>query len=206
MTFKFIKRQYLLLFLILTIALTNYQFARLIQRVILFLFPSFSYTWSLSLPWILVGIVLSVWTLPSSGLKILLSRIKKNWLHLLAYSLIVCSGLGLFYIFGITKYFHSVKNPFIFFIITPVAEELIFRGWIYGQLEKIKISPILGSSILFGLHHLQYFRYIPTPFAIFQVVYTFILGLLLGKMRGKSGSVYLSIAMHILINWFTVNF
>jgi len=200
-----IKKHHYLLF-ILFIALTNYQIAKLFQRLILNFFPSFSYVWSISLPWVLLGVILCISTLPSPGIKNQLKLLKENWSSLFLYSLAVCVGLLIFYLLGVTKYFHSVKNPIIFFIFTPIAEELIFRGWIYDQLEKMKLNSILGSSVLFGLHHLQYFRYIPTPFAIFQVSYTFVLGLLFGKIRQKSGGIYLSIALHMLINWFSVSF
>ena len=43
-------------------------------------------------------------------------------------------------------------------IIAPIAEEIVFRGWLYGKLrQKIHLLPaILLTSILFGFLHGQW--------------------------------------------------
>ena len=43
-------------------------------------------------------------------------------------------------------------------IVAPVAEELIFRGWIYGKMRKVVNAPvaILLVSVLFGVMHGQW--------------------------------------------------
>lgn len=135
------------------------------------------------------------------------SYVRKNIKQIFAYTLLVIVGLALFVAFGVTPYFHSLKYPFIFFMITPIAEELIFRGWIYDWSSKIvKLSPVLITALLFGLHLWQYFGYRIVPFAIFQISYTFMLGLLFGKIREKSGNIYLSVLLHVLINYVSYNF
>lgn len=190
----------------LIIALSNYQLAKLAQQLILFFLPGFSYIWSLSLPWLMIGF-LPILFLKLNVFSISLPYLRKNIKEICIYVLLVIAGLALFVNLGVTSYFHAVKYPFIFFIITPIVEELIFRGWLYDWTKKrFRSSPVLVTAILFGLHHLQYFGFRITPFAVFQVAYTFILGLLFGKIRAKSGSVYLSILLHILINYVSCSF
>ncbi|HAU99149.1 MAG: Abortive infection protein [Microgenomates group bacterium GW2011_GWF2_45_18] len=197
---KALFQKYLIVLIILIVTLTNYQLAKHTQQFILRAFPSFSYMWSLSLPWIAIGIIPFLW-ISRKGFSLDCRYIQKNIRSLLFYSLLLGLGLGLFIALRFSSSFHAVKYPFIFSVITPIVEELIFRGWIYSVVEKhMKIHPVLGSAVLFGLHHLQYFAYRFTPFAIFQIVYTFFLGLILGKMRQKSGSIYFSTFSHMIIN------
>lgn len=192
--------------LILAIALSDYQLTKLGQRFILFLSPNFSYIWSLSLPWLMIGVA-PILACRSDIFVVDFSYVRKNIKQIFAYTLFVIVGLALFVGLGITSYFHFVKYPFIFFIITPIAEELIFRGWMYDWLNKIvRLSPVLITALLFGLHHWQYFSYRIVPFAIFQISYTFILGLFFGKIREKSGNIYLSVLLHVLINYVSYSF
>ena len=201
-----IKRWQFSIGFILLIALTNYQFAKLIQRITLHFFPSFSYQLALIIPWFLIAIIPIIFLKSFEELKVDFEAIKKNILEIVLICGLVTVGLLFFVFTGITKYFHSVQYPLIFFIATPIIEELMFRGWMFTKLQKLNLYPIFGTSLLFGLHHLQYFRYMPTPFALFQITYTFFLGLLFARLRQKSGIVYISILMHIFINWVTVSF
>jgi len=192
--------------LILVVALSDYQLAKFGQGLILFLLPNFSYIWSLSLPWLMISVA-PILACRSDIFVVDFSFVRKNIKQIFAYTLLVIAGLTLFVGFGVTSYFHSVKYPFIFFIITPIVEELIFRGWMYDWSSKIvKLSPVLVTALLFGLHHWQYFGYRIVPFAIFQISYTFMLGLLFGKIREKSGNIYLSVLLHVLINYVSYSF
>ena len=187
------------------IALTDYQLAKFGQRLILTAFPSFSYVWSLSLPWLAIGILPVIFARQFGMFSLDISLMKRHFKALLVYCALVLAGLALFASLRITSYFHSVQYPFIFFIITPIVEELIFRGWIYDMSKKhIHISPVLITAILFGLNHWQYFGFRITLFAVFQIGYTFVLGLLLGKMREKSGNIYFSTVVHSVINYATL--
>lgn len=85
-------------------------------------------------------------------------------------------------------------------IIAPIAEEIIFRGWLYGLVRK-KTSPkmaniwsvILSSllvSLLFGLIHFQW-----------NVgVNVFAMSLVLCAMREITGTIYSGILMHMIKN------
>lgn len=195
----------LILCLIVGLTLTNYKIAKLIQLGLLQWFPHINYELSISVPWILLGLIPSIFSLKQSGLHIDKNLIIKNAAQIGLHYAIVLVGLLLFVVFQITDYFNAVKYPIIFFLFTPIAEELLFRGWMYGKIQRItNYSPILITAFFFCIHHLQYFNYMPTAFAVFQVIYTFFLGLLLGNIRRLSGSIYLSILLHIIINYVTV--
>ena len=85
-------------------------------------------------------------------------------------------------------------------IIAPIAEEIIFRGWLYGELRK-KLSTevsnkvgmvisILLVSLLFGLVHLQW-----------NVgVNVFALSIVLCGLREITGTIYAGILLHMLKN------
>lgn len=75
----------------------------------------------------------------------------------------------------------------------PVLEELVFRGVIFSMLEKSKIKPlwiILITAVLFGFVHMN----------LIQGVYAAALGLFLGFLRYKYGSILISIVAHIVLN------
>lgn len=81
-------------------------------------------------------------------------------------------------------------------IIAPIAEELIFRGWLYGKLRNTitgKFSLIISMflvSVLFGILHGQW-----------NVgVNVFAMSLVLCGIREITGTVYGGILLHILKN------
>jgi membrane protease YdiL (CAAX protease family) len=87
-----------------------------------------------------------------------------------------------------------------FVIVAPVAEEIMFRGFLFRgwvRSEHSAIPGILIISALFAAIHVQY-----DWFGMLQV---FFIGLLLAIARWRSGSTLLTILMHVLINfWATV--
>lgn len=82
-------------------------------------------------------------------------------------------------------------------IIAPIAEELIFRGWLYAKLREAipgkKLSlvfSILLVSLLFGILHGQW-----------NVgINVFAMSLVLCALREVTGTVYSGILLHILKN------
>ena len=77
-------------------------------------------------------------------------------------------------------------------IITPLAEELIFRGVVYNELKKsYKLSmAMLVTSLLFGLYHMN-------PI---QGTYGFIMGLLIVYLYEYFGSFLWPVLVHMLAN------
>lgn len=77
-------------------------------------------------------------------------------------------------------------------IAAPILEELIFRGIILdGFLKRYSpVKAILLSSLLFGLIHIN-----PS-----QVVFASLMGLMLGWIYWKTGSLLLSVFIHFVNN------
>ena len=77
-------------------------------------------------------------------------------------------------------------------VVAPVAEELIFRGWLYGKLRaKIPAIPaMLVVSILFGIVHGQW-----------NVgVTVFVMSIAMCTLREITGTIWGGVLIHILKN------
>jgi membrane protease YdiL (CAAX protease family) len=96
-------------------------------------------------------------------------------------------------------YFSSKWGPLLFICIMPaVVEEIGFRGIIQTQLEKV-VSPrvaILVASAAFSAAH---FNPLSAP-------YLALVGVLLGWLKWKTGSLYPAIAAHFLHNYVVVTY
>lgn len=105
-------------------------------------------------------------------------------------------------------------------IILPMFEESIFRGWSWKQLEQIdlgkysQITHWLVISVLFGIWHFGYMdvyllKMAPAnpgmnwgTFFVMKFLTTFVIGLIVGAPRWKTGRMYGSFLFHALINLF----
>ena len=79
--------------------------------------------------------------------------------------------------------------------IAPVVEEIFFRGFMFRGIEQSKLGPIgaiLITTTIWTLIHLQY--------DWFEMFLVFILGIFLGVARARTTSIYVTIAIHSLIN------
>ena len=74
----------------------------------------------------------------------------------------------------------------------PLAEELVFRGIIQSRLERSLPAwiAVVLQAVLFGLIH-------GTPV---QIGYAFIMGLLFGLLRWRTGSILSTLAAHAAFN------
>ena len=82
-------------------------------------------------------------------------------------------------------------------ILGPISEELIFRGVTLRQAEKCLPFWLANflQALLFGIFHMN----------MIQGIYAFCLGLFFGYICKKGGSIYHSILLHMLFNfWGTV--
>lgn len=88
----------------------------------------------------------------------------------------------------------------ILVVVAPIAEELIFRGWLYGKLRAVlstkladvwsMVISILLVSVLFGIIHLQW-----------NVgVNVFAMSVALCGLREITGTIYAGILTHMLKN------
>lgn len=77
-------------------------------------------------------------------------------------------------------------------LITPVLEELLHRGVVYGRLRRnVGLWPaVLVSALIFAVLH----------FNIVQFVYTFLLGIVLALFVEKSGRLYPAVIAHMAAN------
>jgi membrane protease YdiL (CAAX protease family) len=77
-------------------------------------------------------------------------------------------------------------------VIAPVAEEILFRGYLYGKLRRhVPIwASIIATSMLFALVHGQWN----------VAIDTFVLSLFLCGLRELTGSVWAGILVHMIKN------
>lgn len=96
--------------------------------------------------------------------------------------------------------FEKIVAFLILVVVAPIAEELIFRGWLYGKLrpmlsEKMSdrasmIISIFLVSLLFGIVHMQW-----------NVgVNVFAMSIVLCGLREITGTIYAGILMHMIKN------
>src|SRR5579863_242912 len=80
-------------------------------------------------------------------------------------------------------------------IAAPIGEEIMFRGFLFRGWARPDRNPwpaIVVISVLWALLHVQY-----DWTGLLQI---FIIGLFLGWMRARSGSILLTILLHALFN------
>jgi len=77
-------------------------------------------------------------------------------------------------------------------LLVPVAEELLFRGVLFGALRR-RTSPtvtVIVTAVVFGVYHVE-----PGPAAACTVM-----GLVLGWLRHRTGSIWPAVVMHATNN------
>ena len=77
-------------------------------------------------------------------------------------------------------------------LVTPVAEEIVFRGIIYNCLRRsVKVKPaIFISAMIFGLYHMN----------TVQGIYAFLIGCLIAYAYEYFGDFRMPVAIHIIAN------
>jgi membrane protease YdiL (CAAX protease family) len=77
-------------------------------------------------------------------------------------------------------------------VIAPFAEELLFRGYLYGKLKSNvpTVVAAITTSLLFGLAHQQ----------LNVGIDVFILSLVLCTLRSLTGSIWAGVLVHIIKN------
>ena len=86
-------------------------------------------------------------------------------------------------------------------VMAPVAEELLFRGYLYGKLRTV--APVwlsvLVASIVFGLAHL-WTGEVNAPLQWAVALDTFALSLVMCIAREYTGAIWVPICMHMVKN------
>jgi hypothetical protein len=98
-----------------------------------------------------------------------------------------------------TKAYASSGSPWMLWlavlVAAPLFEELFFRGFVIKGLAESRLrwqGAVLISSGLWSLIHVQY--------NVYELVWVFLLGLILGVARVKTGSTLLTFLLHLLVN------
>lgn len=81
-------------------------------------------------------------------------------------------------------------------VLVPMSEELVFRGLLFKRLREraTYMQAALYSAVVFGLMHVN----------MVQMLYGFILGMMLAYLYEKYGSVKAPIAAHMAMNLLSV--
>lgn len=80
-------------------------------------------------------------------------------------------------------------------VIGPISEEFFFRGFVFTGLQYSRLGArgtIILTSAVWAAIHVQY--------DISGVAFIFFVGILLGSARWKTGSLFLCILLHSLLN------
>lgn len=92
-----------------------------------------------------------------------------------------------------------------FLIFGPLGEELLFRGAIFELTERAfpgnEHLPVVLSTLLFSAHHLQLHGFSLTKMVLIQVAFTLPMGLVFGRLRKMSGSIWPGVMIHMLTNF-----
>ncbi len=99
-----------------------------------------------------------------------------------AYNAFAQSNAGVSFLLGLVCYG----------VVTPVAEELVFRGGIYNYLRHYTavLPAIVISALIFGVYHMN-----PV-----QGIYAFVMGCLMAYGYEYFGSFLVPVAIHVLAN------
>lgn len=96
-------------------------------------------------------------------------------------------------------------------VVTPLYEELLFKGYLWNRLSAIGNSPrklVLYTALLFALWHVGYMVNVLVEgnwvAVISKVLVGFCYGLLLGWVRMKTGNCYATCLLHGLMNLLSI--
>lgn len=115
--------------------------------------------------------------------------------------------VGLFPFGGHPGFWKVLIEGVIYYIGVAIVEELYVRGLLLNLLERLlgkrpdrTFLAILLSSLVFGLGHIPGTLGLPFYVIASKVVWTVSMGLFLGMLYKKSGSLLLPIILHFFIN------
>lgn len=123
--------------------------------------------------------------------------------------------------YGFTKGVHFFSLPIGSFpwkealwawLLVPVGEELLFRGWLTRLLNRLypesffPFSPFLplsiwGSALAFSFWHLQNIDPHHYSLVLVQLFYTFMIGIWLGLINWQTQKLWPCILAHSLLNF-----
>ncbi|MFC7363279.1 CPBP family intramembrane glutamic endopeptidase [Nocardioides astragali] len=152
-----------------------------------------------------LGVLLCAWAPHRLGLGP--GRTHKHVVLVVVSILAVATVVGAFRMTGSTAPYDATVGEFV---LVPVGEELLFRGFLLGALLELfrrrhvgSHSPawaVLISAAAFGIGHLGNLGYVDTAFVILQVFVAFIFGVVAGHVRVRTESIVGPVLMHATMN------
>jgi membrane protease YdiL (CAAX protease family) len=106
------------------------------------------------------------------------------------------------------SYLYNADNQSLFFSIvwTPIPEEIFFRGYLLGRLKNMKATKkfnfafVILVSLIFSLSHL-----FNPNIGIFNIAFwLLLLGIFLGVLYWRTGSILPSSIAHTIWNFFSL--
>lgn len=90
-------------------------------------------------------------------------------------------------------------NSLIYWLLVAIGEEMVFRGFIIGYINKnfTSIAAILISTLLFSLIHIISYE----GLGIYSFFYIFIVGFLLAGIRMSISSISFGVGYHLAWNY-----
>ncbi|MDY0078315.1 MAG: CPBP family glutamic-type intramembrane protease [Bacteroidales bacterium] len=139
-------------------------------------------------------------------------KVKRNAIFI-GLSLGIISNIIIFYLVDdvedYLKGFNVIEGIILAILIGPIAEEIVFRGYIqtvFGfvfsryKTQKIFWLPIIITSIIFGLLHFTAIKQVNVFQTLAIVFLALTIGLLSGYFKEKYNSLMPSINLHIATN------
>jgi len=169
------------------------------------------------LAYIIIGLILILYFKPS------LENLGLNWDDIrIRTRILYALGLTLLIIMVVSPYtfeweLHVLILGLLFGILTPLFEELLFRGYIWGKISASggMVNPngltLITVTLLFMVWHLGYVDVLMlhplatgslTMVMISKMGIGLVLGLIVGYLRLKTGKTYASILFHGFWNVF----
>jgi membrane protease YdiL (CAAX protease family) len=130
--------------------------------------------------------------------------------RILGWGAVLASATGLLVAIGGANDY-SGSDPFFEVVLVPFGEELVYRGLLLGILvDRLRRRAAAGpgdrlatlfSALAFGAAHASNALFGVAPgFVAVQVVAATALGLILGHLRVRTGSLVAPVALHALVN------
>ena len=88
---------------------------------------------------------------------------------------------------------YLLQSVLVFAVFPAVAEEILFRGYIFRSIENKNMAVIL-SALMFALLHMNFN----------QMSYAFVMGLLFAVVVRETGNLSVSVVIHLLFNSYNI--
>lgn len=90
------------------------------------------------------------------------------------------------------KMHQLLVGVFLMIVVAPIFEEILFRGIVFGELSSFMRpwAAIILQGLIFGIAHA----------ALFQSIFAFVLGIILGIIYYYSKSIKMAFVYHIAFN------